>query len=94
MKPTADRNEPTAVSPDKWVTCGLGPYNLEFMTEVMREMMARCRADGVFINRWEGAGMCYCRHCRRNARVASRATCARVWRERPARAPRGPGRQG
>ena len=25
--------------PELWVTCGLGPYNFEFMTEVTREIM-------------------------------------------------------
>ena len=30
-------------SPEMWVTCGLGPYNFEFMTEVKREIMARYR---------------------------------------------------
>ena len=28
-------------SPEMWVTCGLGPYNFEFMTEVKREIMSR-----------------------------------------------------
>jgi hypothetical protein len=58
-------------SPEMWVTCGLGPYNFEFMTEVKREIMSRYRVDGVFINRWEGSGMCYCEHCRRNFLAAS-----------------------
>ncbi len=50
-------------SPEMWVTCGLGPYNFEFMTEVTKEIVSRYRVDGVFINRWTGSGMCYCRHC-------------------------------
>ncbi len=58
-------------SPEMWVTCGLGPYNFEFMTEVKREIMARYRVDGLFINRWDGSGMCYCEHCRRNFREAT-----------------------
>ncbi|HEY2952323.1 MAG TPA: beta-galactosidase trimerization domain-containing protein [Verrucomicrobiae bacterium] len=53
-------------SPEMWVTCGLGPYNFEFMTEVKKEIMARYRVDGIFINRWDGSGPCYCEHCRRN----------------------------
>ena len=53
-------------SPEMWVTCGLGPYNFEFMTRVKREIMSRYRVDGIFINRWDGSGMCYCEHCRRN----------------------------
>ncbi len=58
-------------SPEMWVTCGLGPYNFEFMTEVKREIMARYRVDAIFINRWDGSGMCYCEHCRQNFRAAS-----------------------
>jgi len=53
-------------SPDLWVTCALGPYNFEFMTEVTREIVALYQVDGVFSNRWAGSGMCYCEHCRRN----------------------------
>ena len=30
-------------SPEMWVTCGLGPYNFEFMTAVTREIMTRYR---------------------------------------------------
>jgi hypothetical protein len=58
-------------SPELWVTCGLGPYNFEFMTDVKREIMSRYRVDGVFINRWDGSGMCYCEHCRNNFKAAS-----------------------
>ena len=58
-------------SPEMWVTCGLGPYNFEFMTEVKREIMSRYRVDAIFINRWDGSGMCYCEHCRKNFQAAS-----------------------
>jgi len=58
-------------SPEMWVTCGLGPYNFEFMTEVKKEIMSRYRVDGIFINRWDGSGMCYCEHCRKNFKAAS-----------------------
>jgi hypothetical protein len=58
-------------SPEMWVTCGLGPYNFEFMTEVKKEIMSRYRVDGVFINRWDGSGMCYCEHCVKNFKDAS-----------------------
>ena len=54
-----------------WVTCALGPYNFEFMTEVKQEIMSRYRVDGIFINRWDGSGMCYCEHCRTNFRAAT-----------------------
>ena len=58
-------------SPELWVTCGLGPYNFEFMTEVKKEIMSRYRVDGIFINRWDGSGMCYCEACRQNFKTAS-----------------------
>jgi hypothetical protein len=57
--------------PELWVTCALGPYNFEFMTEVTREIVTRYQVDGVFSNRWAGSGMCYCEHCRQNFRAAS-----------------------
>jgi hypothetical protein len=57
-------------NPELWVTCALGPYNFEFMTEVHREIMTLYRVDGIFCNRWEGHGTCYCEHCRRNFRAA------------------------
>src|SRR6266536_2271898 len=58
-------------SPELWVTCALGPYNFEFMTDVKKEIMSRYRVDGIFINRWDGSGMCFCEHCERNFRAAS-----------------------
>jgi hypothetical protein len=58
-------------SPEMWVTCGLGPYNFEFMTEVKKEIMSRYRVDGIFINRWDGSGMCYCEHCSNNFKATS-----------------------
>lgn len=58
-------------SPEMWVTCGLGPYNFEFMTEVKREIMARYRVDGLFVNRWDGSGTCYCQHCRAGFHAAT-----------------------
>jgi hypothetical protein len=51
-------------SPEMWVTCALGPYNFEFMTEVTREIVSLYKVDGIFSNRWSGSGMCYCEHCR------------------------------
>jgi hypothetical protein len=57
-------------SPELWVTCALGPYNFEFMTEVHREIMSLYRVDGIFSNRWAGSGMCYCEHCQRNFKAA------------------------
>jgi hypothetical protein len=50
--------------PEAWVTCALGPYNFEFMTQVHREIVTRYPVDGIFSNRWSGHGLCYCEHCR------------------------------
>ena len=58
-------------NPELWVTCALGPYNFEFMTEVHREIMRLYGVDGIFSNRWAGSGLCYCEHCQRNFRAAS-----------------------
>ena len=58
-------------SPEMWVTCALGPYNFEFMTEVKKEIASRYKVDGIFINRWDGSGMCYCAHCRTMFRDSS-----------------------
>lgn len=55
-------------SPEMWVTCALGPYNFEFMTQVHKEIVSLYEVDGIFTNRWAGSGMCYCEHCRRNFR--------------------------
>ena len=57
--------------PELWVTCALGPYNFEYMTEVTREIVSMYKVDGVFSNRWAGSGMCYCEHCRKNFKAAS-----------------------
>jgi hypothetical protein len=59
------------VMPELWVTCALGPYNFEFMTEVTKEIVSLYKVDGVFSNRWAGSGMCYCEHCQRNFKSAS-----------------------
>ena len=58
-------------SPEMWVTCALGPYNFEFMTAVHKEIMARYRPDGIFLNRWDGSGDCYCAHCAANFKSAT-----------------------
>jgi len=59
------------VMPELWVTCALGPYNLEFMTEVTKEIVSTYKVDGIFSNRWAGSGMCYCEHCRQNFQSAT-----------------------
>ena len=57
--------------PEAWVTCALGNYNFEFMTEVHREIITRYKVDGIFSNRWAGHGICYCEHCRDQFRTFS-----------------------
>jgi hypothetical protein len=59
------------VMPELWVTCALGPYNFEFMTEVTKEIVSLYKVDGVFSNRWAGSGMCYCEHCQANFKAAA-----------------------
>ena len=56
-------------NPDLWVTCALGPYNFEFMTQVNTEIMQRYQPEGIFSNRWSGHDICYCEHCTRNFRA-------------------------
>lgn len=56
---------------DLWVTCALGPYNFEFMTQVHQEIMDRYQPDGIFSNRWAGHGICYCEHCKENFKAYS-----------------------
>jgi hypothetical protein len=58
-------------SPEMWVTCAFGPYNFDFMTDVKKEIMSHYRVDGIFINRWDGSGTCYCTHCRENFMIAT-----------------------
>ena len=53
-------------NPELWVTCALGPYNFEFMTQVHKEIMQFYKVDGIFSNRWAGHGICYCEHCTGN----------------------------
>ncbi len=57
--------------PTLWVTCGLGPYNFEHMTAITREIVEMYKVDGIFSNRWDGSGMCYCIHCQTNFRKDS-----------------------
>jgi len=56
--------------PGMWLTCTLGPYNFEFMTDVTREIVEMYDVEGIFSNRWTGNGMCYCEHCVMNFRAA------------------------
>ncbi len=56
---------------DLWVTCALGPYNFDFMTEIHKEIMKKYQPEGIFSNRWRGHGTCYCEHCVKNFREYS-----------------------
>ncbi|MBO0949577.1 alpha-amylase family protein [Fibrella forsythiae] len=58
-------------NPALWVTCALGPYNADFMTQVNREIMERYQPEGIFSNRWAGHDICYCEHCTRNFNTAT-----------------------
>lgn len=58
-------------APELYVTCALGPYNFEFMTEVTKEIVSLYKVDGIFSNRWAGHGQCWCEHCKRNFREFS-----------------------
>jgi hypothetical protein len=56
---------------DLWVTCALGPFNFDFMTQVNKEIMERYQPEAIFSNRWSGHGICYCEHCVKNFRKFS-----------------------
>ncbi len=56
---------------DYWVTCCLGPYSLEFMRDVTREIVRVYDVDGVFSNRWHGSGKCFCKFCQDSFRKAT-----------------------
>ncbi len=58
-------------NPDLWVTCALGPYNFQFMTTVIQEIVQRYQPEGIFSNRWAGHGVCYCEHCTENFKKAT-----------------------
>ena len=58
-------------NPELWVTCALGPYNFDFMTQVNQEIMQLYQPDAIFSNRWHGHGVCYCDHCKKNFQAAS-----------------------
>jgi len=55
-----------------WVSCALGPYNFDFMDQVIREIVTRYKLDGVFANRWAPqGGDCFCVHCQTNFKAAT-----------------------
>jgi hypothetical protein len=55
------------VMPELYLSCHHGGYNREFLTEVIKEIVATYKVDGVFANRWadtSGFTICYCAYCR------------------------------
>ena len=71
------RKRPHPDQPGMWLTCALGPYNFEFMTDVTREIVTLYNVGGVFSNRWTGSGTCYCEHCKANFFAAYHADLPR-----------------
>ncbi len=65
-------------TPEMYLTCTLGPYNEDFMTSVMREIVTIYRVDGFNHNRWNPQLMCYCDYCRTAFRQASGMELPRV----------------
>ena len=61
----AGKKRPHPDYPNMWLTCALGPYNFDFMTDVTHEIAVNYPISGVFSNRWTGSGMCYCDSCTR-----------------------------
>lgn len=57
--------------PEVWVTCAYGPYNAEFLPQIVEEIAREYDIDAVFANRWQGHGVCYCPHCRESFHAAS-----------------------
>ncbi len=60
--------KPHGSTPGRWITCAFGPYNFQFMTDVHKEIAANYKVDGIFTNRWNGSGMCWCDSCKKQFR--------------------------
>lgn len=57
---------------DKYITCINSPYYGEYLPDVLREIVARSRPEGVTDNSWAGIGrgsICYCDNCQRKFRA-------------------------
>ena len=52
------------VMKDRWLSCGLGPCNTQFMPQVVAEIVSRYGVDAIFANRWAGHIVCYCDSCK------------------------------
>lgn len=51
--------------PEAWVTCCYGPYSFDYTPRIVEEVERLYHVDGIFINRWDNTGACFCDHCRR-----------------------------
>jgi hypothetical protein len=56
---------------DRWLSCALGPCNMEFMPKVLTEIASKYDIDGFFANRWAGHITCYCDSCKANFKRAT-----------------------
>jgi hypothetical protein len=59
------------VMQDRWLSCALGPCNMEFMPKVVAEIAGKYDIDAFFANRWAGHITCYCDSCKANFKTAS-----------------------
>ncbi len=57
--------------PKVWVSDVMGDYGFDFMKRVHGELAAQYDLDGIFCNRWQGSGVCYCDRCRDAFRAAT-----------------------
>jgi hypothetical protein len=72
------------IMPELFITCAFGPMNWTFMPQIIEEIMTNYKIDGLFANRWNGSGMCYCEHCARQFREATGFELPRSHRSEPA----------
>lgn len=59
---------------DRYIACVTSPYYASFLPDVLREIIARSRPDGITDNSWSGLDkgrICYCPNCRRAFREAT-----------------------
>lgn len=55
----------------RYVACSHGPYNFEFITAVIDEIVAGYDVDAIFGNRWDGSVVCHCATCQTLFRAQS-----------------------
>lgn len=54
-----------------WLSCPFGPYAFEQVPQILKEISTIYSPDGIFVNRWQGTGMCYCESCKKLFRKAT-----------------------